>query len=172
MVYWNYLSVSKPPADTSSHNGHAFGQNQYFTFLHEFRQILAQSHRMSEFCWESAGMVWMYNSSGLPWIPSWIWMEFLWTPGGITIFYNDYKTISNGIPADFHWNSDGIPWIPSGIIPGGSGIPTTSISIPWKKVGISMEMEAQMAEAPIPCSTEFWLSSGNPVESTGTHGGE
>ena len=78
-------------------------------------------------------------------------MEFLWTPGGITIFYNDYKTISNGIPADFHWNSDGIPWIPSGIIPGGSGIPTTSISIPWKKVGISMEMEAEMAEAPAKC---------------------
>ena len=44
-----------------------------------------------------------------------------------TIFDNDYKAVSHGIPL--------------GIIPGGSWIPTISIGIPWKKVGISMEME-------------------------------
>jgi len=38
-----------------------------------------------------------------------------------------------------------------GIIPGGSGIPTISIGIPRKKVGISMEWEWQMAEAPAKC---------------------
>jgi hypothetical protein len=38
-----------------------------------------------------------------------------------------------------------------GIIPGGSGIPTISIGIPWKKVGISMEWEWEMAEAPANC---------------------
>ena len=68
-----------------------------------------------------------------------------------TIFDNDYKAVSHGIPVEFQWNSNGIPWIPSGIIPGGSGILTISIGIPWKKVGISMEMEPQMAEAPAKC---------------------
>ena len=68
-----------------------------------------------------------------------------------TIFDNDYKAVSHGIPAEFQWNSNGIPWIPLGIIPGGSRIPTISIGIPWKKVGISMEMEMQMAEAPAKC---------------------
>ena len=72
-------------------------------------------------------------------------------PGGALIFDNDYNAVSDGIPAEFQWNSDGIPWIPLGIIPGGSGIPTISIGIPWKKVGISMEMEPQMAEAPAKC---------------------
>jgi len=38
-----------------------------------------------------------------------------------------------------------------GIIPGGSGILTISIRIPWKKVGISMELETKMAEAPANC---------------------
>ena len=61
-------------------------------------------------------------------------------PGDALIFDNDYNAVSNGIP-----------WIPSGIIPGGSGILTISIGIPWKKVGISMEMEPQMAEAPAKC---------------------
>ena len=41
--------------------------------------------------------------------------------------------------------------IPMGIIPRGSGIPTISIGIPWKKVGISMELETKMAEAPANC---------------------
>ena len=41
-----------------------------------------------------------------------------------TIFDNDYKAVSHGIPVEFQWNSNGIPWIPLGIIPGGSGIPT------------------------------------------------
>jgi len=41
--------------------------------------------------------------------------------------------------------------IPMGIIPGGSGIPTISIGIPWKKVRISMELETKMAEAPANC---------------------
>ena len=72
-------------------------------------------------------------------------------PGDALIFDNDYNAVSNGIPAEFQRNSNGIPWIPSGIIPGGSGIPTISIGIPWKKVGISMEMEPQMAEAPAKC---------------------
>ena len=67
--------------------------------------------------------------------------------GGALIFDNDYNAVSDGIPAEFQWNSNGIPWIPLGIIPGGSGILTISIGIPWKKVGISMEMETQMAEA-------------------------
>jgi hypothetical protein len=70
---------------------------------------------------------------------------------GALIFDNDYNAVSDGIPAEFQWNSNGITWIPSGIIPGGSGIPTISIGIPWKKVGISMEMEPQMAEAPAKC---------------------
>jgi hypothetical protein len=38
-----------------------------------------------------------------------------------------------------------------GIIPGGSGIPTISVGIPRKKVGISMEWETKMAEAPAKC---------------------
>ena len=71
--------------------------------------------------------------------------------GGALIFDNDYNAVSDGIPAEFQWNSDGIPWIPLGIIPGGSGIPTISIGIPWKKVGISMEMEPKMAETPAKC---------------------
>ena len=71
--------------------------------------------------------------------------------GGGNVFDNDYNAVSNGIPAEFWWNSNGIHGIPSGIIPGGSGIPTISIGIPWKKVGISMEMEPQMAEAPAKC---------------------
>ena len=54
-------------------------------------------------------------------------------------------------PMEFQQNSNRIPWIPSGIIPRGSRIPTISIGIPWKKVGISMEMEPQMAEAPAKC---------------------
>ena len=54
-----------------------------------------------------------------------------------TIFDSDYKAVSYGIPL--------------GIIPRGSGIPTISIGVPWKKVGISMEMETQMAEAPAKC---------------------
>ena len=29
-----------------------------------------------------------------------------------TIFDNDYKAVSHGIPAEFQWNSNGIPWIP------------------------------------------------------------
>jgi len=51
----------------------------------------------------------------------------------------------------FQWNFSGIPWIPMGIVPGGSGILTISIRIPWKKVGISMELETKMAEAPANC---------------------
>ena len=54
-------------------------------------------------------------------------------------------------PTEFQWNFSGIPMESMGIIPGGSGIPTISIGIPWKKVGISMEMETQMAEAPAKC---------------------
>ena len=38
-----------------------------------------------------------------------------------------------------------------GIIPGGSRILTISIGIPWKKVGISMQLETKMAEAPANC---------------------
>ena len=49
---------------------------------------------------------------------------------------------------EFQQNSNEIPWIPLGIIPGGSQILTISIRVPWKKVGISMEMETQMGEAP------------------------
>ena len=56
-----------------------------------------------------------------------------------------------GFPEPPGMISDGIPWIPLGIIPRGSGIPTISIGIPWKKVGISMEMEPQMAEALAKC---------------------
>ena len=37
------------------------------------------------------------------------------------------------------------------VIPRGSGILTISIRIPWKKVGISMELETKMAEAPANC---------------------
>jgi len=37
------------------------------------------------------------------------------------------------------------------VIPRGSGIPTISVGIPWKKVGISMELESKMAEAPANC---------------------
>ena len=72
-------------------------------------------------------------------------------PGGGTIFDNDYNAGSNGISVEFWWNSNGIHGIPSGIIPGGSRIPIISIRISWKKVGISMEMEPQMAEAPAKC---------------------
>ena len=68
-----------------------------------------------------------------------------------TIFDNDYKAVSHKIPAKFQWNSNRIHGIPLEIIPRGSRIPTISIGIPWKKVGISMEMETQMAEAPAKC---------------------
>jgi len=70
---------------------------------------------------------------------------------GVTIFDYIYNGDSYGIPAEFQWNSNGIPWIPMGIIPGGSGILTISVGIPWKKVGISMELESKMAEAPANC---------------------
>ena len=63
-----------------------------------------------------------------------------------TIFDNYKKAVSHGISAEFQWNSNGIHGIP-----GGSRIPTISIRIPWKKVGISMEKETQMAEAPAKC---------------------
>jgi len=69
----------------------------------------------------------------------------------VTIFDYIYDGDSHGIPAEFQRNSNGIPWIPMGIIPGGSGIPTISIGIPRKKVGISMELETKMAEAPANC---------------------
>ena len=68
-----------------------------------------------------------------------------------TIFYHENDAVSHGIPVEFQWNSNGISWIPLGIIPGGSWILTISIGIPWKKVGISIEMETQMAEAPAKC---------------------
>ena len=65
---------------------------------------------------------------------------------------------------EFQWKLGGIlTWIPLGIIPGGSGILTISIGIPWKKVGISMEMEAQMAEAPAKCFP--WKFHGIPQNS-------
>ena len=54
-------------------------------------------------------------------------------------------------PMEFQQNSDGFHGIPSGIIARGSWIPTISIEIPWEKMGISMEMETQMAEAPAKC---------------------
>ena len=38
-----------------------------------------------------------------------------------------------------------------GIVPRGSRILTISIRIPWKKVGISMELETKRAEAPANC---------------------
>ena len=38
-----------------------------------------------------------------------------------------------------------------GMVPGGSRILTISIRIPWKKVGISMEWEWEMAGAPANC---------------------
>jgi len=69
----------------------------------------------------------------------------------VTIFDYIYDGDSHGIPAEFQRNSNGIPQIPMGIIPGGSGILTISIGIPWKKVGISMELETKMAEAPANC---------------------
>jgi len=69
----------------------------------------------------------------------------------VTIFDYIYNGDSHGILAEFQQNSNGIPWIPMGIIPGGSGILTISIGIPWKKVGISMELESKMAEAPANC---------------------
>jgi len=69
----------------------------------------------------------------------------------LTIFDYIYNGASHGIPAEFQRNSNGIPLIPMGIIPRGSGIPTISIGIPWKKVGISMELESKMAEAPANC---------------------
>ena len=64
----------------------------------------------------------------------------------VTIFDYIYNGDSHGILAEFQWNSNGIPWIP-----GGSRILTISIGIPWKKVGISMELETKMAEAPDNC---------------------
>jgi len=66
----------------------------------------------------------------------------------VTIFDYIYNGDSHGIPAEFQQNSNGIPWIRMGIIPGGSRILTISIGIPQKKVGISMELESKMAEAP------------------------
>ena len=93
-----------------------------------------------------------------------------------TIFDNDFKAVSHRIPAEFQWNPmDSIgnhSWRlldsdhfhqnsleKSGNFHG-NGNPNgwgssqmLSIEIPWN-------------------STEFWFSSGNPVESTGTHGGE
>ena len=69
----------------------------------------------------------------------------------VTIFDYIYNGDSHGIPAEFQWNSNGIPQIPMGIIPEGSWILTISIRIPWKKVGISMELETKMAEAPANC---------------------
>jgi len=69
----------------------------------------------------------------------------------ITIFDYIYNGDSHGILVEFQQNSNGIPRIPMGIIPRGSGIPTISIGIPWKKVGISMELESKMAEAPANC---------------------
>ena len=68
-----------------------------------------------------------------------------------TIFDKHNKAVSHGIPAEFQQNSNGIPRIPLGIIPRGFQILTISIGIPWKKVGISMEKETQMAGAPAKC---------------------
>ena len=65
-----------------------------------------------------------------------------------TISDNDYNVVSHGIKAEFQQNSNGISWIPLGIIPRGFLIPTISVRTPQKKVGISMEMKTQMAEAP------------------------
>ena len=64
-----------------------------------------------------------------------------------TIFDNDYKAVSHGISVEFQWD----PMASAGNYPRGSQIPTISIRFPWKKVGISMEMETQMAEAPAKC---------------------
>jgi len=69
----------------------------------------------------------------------------------VTIFDYIYNGDSHGIPVEFQQNSNGIPWIPMGIVPRGSGILTISIGIPWKKVGISMELDTKMAEAPANC---------------------
>jgi len=55
----------------------------------------------------------------------------------VTIFDYIYNGDSHGIPVEFQW--------------GGSGIPTISVGIPWKKVRISMELETKMAEAPANC---------------------
>ena len=52
------------------------GLQQYFTLLHEFCWIPLDSCGMSEFHWESAGMVGMCHSCGFPWIPSGISVEF------------------------------------------------------------------------------------------------
>jgi len=90
----------------------------------------------------------------------------------VTIFDYIYDGDSHGILAEFQQNSNGIPRTPMGIILGGSRILTISVGIPWKKVGISMELETKMAEAPANC---FPLKfHGIPTfrsESTGTHGG-
>jgi len=69
----------------------------------------------------------------------------------VTIFDYISDGDSHGILAEFQQNSNGIPRIPMGIILGGSGIPTISVGIPRKKVGISMELETKMAEAPANC---------------------
>jgi len=90
----------------------------------------------------------------------------------VTIFDYIYDGDSHGIPVEFQWNSNGILWIPMGIILGGSRIPTISIGIPQKKVGISMELETKMAEAPANCfPLKFHGILTFRSESTGTHGG-
>jgi len=66
----------------------------------------------------------------------------------VTIFDYIYDGDSHGILAEFQRNSNGIPQIPMG---GGSRILTISVGIPRKKVGISMELETKMAEAPANC---------------------
>jgi len=79
----------------------------------------------------------------------------------VTIFDNIYDGESHGIPQ-----------IPIGIIPRGSRIQTISIGIPCKKVGISMEFETKMAEAPANCfPSKFCGSLTFCLESAGIHGG-
>jgi len=67
---------------------------QYFTLLHEFRQIPADSQGMMEFHSDSAGMVGISHSCGFRRIPSGI-------PG---IFHGN----SREIPMDSKWNLNGI----------------------------------------------------------------
>ena len=64
-----------------------------------------------------------------------------------TIFDNDFKAVSHGIPAEFQWNPMDSIGNHSRRLPDTDHFHRNSL----EKVGISMEMETQMAEAPAKC---------------------
>ena len=64
-----WLSLSLPaPVEPCSHLATNLAMPQYFTLPHEFHRIPPESCGISEFHWESPGVVGMYNSCGFPWI--------------------------------------------------------------------------------------------------------